>query len=104
MNERDPKRTVIEHANGFTMVNTWELEPGTNPYVIPSQCEQVFYSKVPCKAGWSYIFRYDPRGKLVKYNVPEEEDNVEEECDVDQEELVTDVDISNPWNIHPYIE
>jgi hypothetical protein len=29
MNERDPDRTFIEHANGFTMVNTRMFEPGT---------------------------------------------------------------------------
>ena len=39
MNERYPERTVIEHANGFTMVNTRALEPGTEPYVLSSQCE-----------------------------------------------------------------
>ena len=39
MHERDPERTVIEHANGFTMVNTRAFEPGTEPYVLPSQCE-----------------------------------------------------------------
>ena len=42
MNESDPERNVIEHANGFTMVNTRALEPGTEPYVLPSQCVQVF--------------------------------------------------------------
>ena len=26
LNQRDPERTVIEHANGFTMVNTRSLE------------------------------------------------------------------------------
>ena len=44
MHECYPKRTVIEHANGFTMVNTREFELGTKPYVLPSKCEQVFYS------------------------------------------------------------
>ena len=29
MNECDTERTIIEHANGFTMVNTRALEPGT---------------------------------------------------------------------------
>ena len=29
MNERDVERTIIEHANGFTMVNTRAIEPGT---------------------------------------------------------------------------
>jgi hypothetical protein len=51
MHERDPERIVIEHDNGFTMVNTREFESGTEPYVPPSQCEQVFYSEVPGKAG-----------------------------------------------------
>ena len=83
MKECDPERNVIEHANGFTMVNKRALEPGTEPYVLPSQCEQVFYSEVPGKAGWSYIVRYDPRGRLVKYNAPEEEEKVKEEGDAD---------------------
>ena len=65
MHERDPERTVIEHTNGFTMVNTRAFEPGTKPYVLPSQCEQVFYSEVPSKGGWSYVVRYDPRGRPV---------------------------------------
>ena len=78
MNECDPKITVIEHANGFTMVNTRALEPGRDPYVLPSQCEKVFYSEVPVKASWSYIVRYDPRGISVKSNPFEEEDNIEE--------------------------
>ena len=76
------------------MANTRELEPGIEPYVIPSQCEQVFYSEVPGKVGWSYIVRYDPRGRPVKYNAVEEEDNVEEEGDVYQEQLVS-VDVSD---------
>ena len=76
MNEHDPERTIIEHDNGFTMVNTRALEPGTEPYVLPSKCEQSFYSEVPGKAGWSYIVRYDPRGRSVNYNPLEEEDNV----------------------------
>ena len=78
MNEHDPKRTVIEHANGFTMVNTRALESGIEPYVLSSQCEQVFYSELKGKVGCSYIVRYDPRGRPIKYNAPKEEDNVEE--------------------------
>ena len=88
MNKRDPDRTVNQHANIFTMVNTREFEPGTEPYVLPSQCEQVFYSEVPGKVGWSYVVRYDPRGRPVKYNHVEEEYNFEEEDDdVDQEQV-----------------
>jgi hypothetical protein len=41
MHEHDLERTVIEHDNGFTMVNTRTFEPGTETYVLPSQCEQV---------------------------------------------------------------
>ena len=52
MNERDPERTVIEHVNGFSMVNIRELEPGTKSYVLPSLCEKIFYSEVPGKEGW----------------------------------------------------
>ena len=74
MNECDPKRIVIEHANGFNMVNTMALELGTKPYVLPSQREHVFYSEVPGKAGWSYIVRNDPRGRPIKYNPVEEEE------------------------------
>ena len=51
------------------MVNTRALEPGTEPYVLPSLCEQVFYSEVQGKASWSYIVRFDPRGRTVKYNL-----------------------------------
>ena len=85
INERDPEIIIIEHANRFTMVNTRALEPGIEPYVLPSQCEHVIYSQVSGKAGWPYIVRYYPRGILVKYNPLEEEDNVEEEHDTDKE-------------------
>ena len=61
------------------MVNTRLFEPGTKPYVLPSQYEQVFYSKVPGKVGWSFVVRHDPRGRLVKYNLEDgnEEGSVE---------------------------
>jgi hypothetical protein len=32
-------RVVIEHDNGFTMVNTRTHELGIELYVLPSQCE-----------------------------------------------------------------
>ena len=53
------------------MVNTRALEPSTDPYVLPSQYEQVFYSEVLGKAFLSYIVRYDPRGRSIKYNAKE---------------------------------
>ena len=49
LNKHDTDRTIIEHDNGFTMVNTRSFEPGIDPYVLPSQCEHVFYSEVPGK-------------------------------------------------------
>ena len=51
------------------MVNTRLIDPGTKPYVLPRQCEQVFYSEVSGKVGWSFVVRHDPRGRLVKYNL-----------------------------------
>jgi hypothetical protein len=93
MNEHDPDRTVNQHANGFTMVNTRNVEPGSEPYVLPSQCEHVFYSEVPGRGGWSYVVRYDPRGRLVKYNVVKEDD-IEEEDDVEEQLVhVSDEDV-----------
>ena len=44
------------------------------PYVFPSQYEQVFYFGFPYKLGWSFVVRHDARGRPVKYNVIEEED------------------------------
>jgi len=36
INECDLERTVIQHDNGFTMVNTRTFEPGLESYVLPS--------------------------------------------------------------------
>jgi hypothetical protein len=94
MNEHDPYRIVILHDNGFTMVNTRSFEPGTYYYVLPSQWEQVFYSEVPGKAGWSFVVRYDPRGRPVKYNIVEEENDLEEEYDA-EEQVVDVADVSD---------
>ena len=67
LNPNDLDRTVIEHDNGFTMVNTRLFAPvGDELYVLPSQCEQVFYSEVPHKPGWSFVVRHDQRGRPIK--------------------------------------
>ena len=97
LNQRDPDRTIIEHDNGFTMVNTRLFELGAEPYVLPSQYEQVFYSKVPGKVGWSFVVRHNPRGRSVNYNLDDgnEEGSLEEEDDDeehDQHELDNDDD------------
>jgi hypothetical protein len=85
MHERDEERTVIQHANGFSMIKTMVFERGHDHYVFPSQCEHVFYSKVPGERDWSFVVRYDPRGRPVKYIV-EEEDDIEEEDDAPETE------------------
>jgi hypothetical protein len=93
IHERDPERTIIEHDNGFTMVNTRAFEPSIESYVLPSQREQVFYSEVPGKASWSYVVRYDLRGRIVKYNhvAKDEDNNEEEDHDYEYQEQVAHV-------------
>ena len=71
MNQRDPDKTIIEHDNGFTMVNTRLFELGTEPYVLPRQCEQLFYSEVLDRASWSFVVTHDPRGTPIDYNLEE---------------------------------
>ena len=72
------------------MVNTRTFKPRTEPYVLPSQHEHVFYSEVLGRGGWSFSMKHDPRGRLVKYNVQEDNQyGIEEEYDIedDQHEL-----------------
>ena len=68
----------------FSMVNTRtnNVELQSKPYVLPSQCEHVFYSEVPGKVGWSFVVRHNPRGRSMKYNLKEgNEEGLEEEYD-----------------------
>ena len=79
------------------MVNTRLFEPGTQAYVLPIQCEQVFNSEVLGKAGWSFVVRHDQRGRPVKYNLDDanEEGSLEEgydDAEHDQHELDDDDD------------
>jgi hypothetical protein len=67
------------------MIKKMVFEKTNDRYVFPSQCKQVFYSKVPGKRDWSFVFRYDPRGRPIKYTV-DEEDDIEEEYDVELEQ------------------
>ena len=40
LNQNDHDRTIIEHENGFPMINKRLFEPVRDePYVLPSQCE-----------------------------------------------------------------
>jgi len=88
MHEHDEERTVIKHANIFLMMKTPFFEKSNDPYVFPSQCEQVFYSKVLRKRDWSFVFRYDPRGRPVKYNVDKEDDVEEQLVHVSDENVI----------------
>ena len=81
MHERDEERIVIPHANKFLMSKTTMFERGHDCCVFPSQCEQVFYSNVLGERDWSFVVRYDPRGRPVKYTHVQEEDDIEEEDD-----------------------
>jgi hypothetical protein len=81
MHEHDEERTVIQHANRFSMIKTTMFERGDDRYVFLSQCEQVFYSNVLGERDWSFVVRYDPRGRPVKYTHVQEEDDIEEEDD-----------------------
>jgi hypothetical protein len=74
MHENNEERTVIQYANGFSIIKTMVFEKSNDCYVFPSQCEQVFYSKIPGKRDWSFVVRYHPRGRPIKYIVDEEDD------------------------------
>jgi hypothetical protein len=84
MHEHDEEITVIQHAQEFPMIKTMVFEKANDRYVFPSQCEQVFYSKVPGKRDWSFVVRHDPRGRPIKYTV-DEEDDIEEEDGIELE-------------------
>ena len=42
LNQRDLDRTIIEHDNGFTMVNTRFFEPGTKPMFFQANVNKYF--------------------------------------------------------------
>lgn len=69
IHERDSERTLIEHANGFSIPDTRNINIGLERDVLPRKCEQVFYIDVLGKVGSWYVFRYDPRGRPRKYNL-----------------------------------
>jgi hypothetical protein len=81
MHERDEERTIIQHANRFTMIKTMVFERGHDCCVFLIQCEQVFYSNVPGERDWSFVVGYDPRGRPIKYTHLWEEDDIEDQED-----------------------
>ena len=85
MNGRNTNINVIEHDNGFTMANIRVVDLGTEPYVLPSQCEHVFYSEVTIKVDCSCVVRYDPRGRIIELYHVQEYVDIEEEYDAEVE-------------------
>ena len=49
LNQRDPDRTIIEHDNGFTMVNTSLFDPKTEPYVLQANVTRYFTRRFQVK-------------------------------------------------------
>lgn len=84
LHEHDEYIPFVQHGKGFPMIKTTTFKGWNDCYVFPSLCEQVFYSKVPGERDWSFVVRYDTRGRLVKYTI-EEEDDIEEEYDAEPE-------------------
>ena len=83
------------------MVNTRTFEPGLESYVLPSQCEQVFYCEVPGKPGWSFVVRYDPTWRPVKHHVHEEVLDIGEEYDAEVKQDVANVSDEEPEEVEP---
>ena len=81
MNEQDHNITIIEHINGFAMINTWLLELGIDAFVLSNQCEKSFYSKVPSKASWSHVIGYHQRGIPIKYTLSKKDEIKEDQQD-----------------------
>ena len=73
MYEHDEEITIIQHANVLTMIKTIVFEGWNDRYVFLSQCEQVFYSKVPGDKDWSFVVTYDPRERQINYTIEEED-------------------------------
>ena len=107
------------------MIKTMEFEGWNDHHVFPSPCEQVFYLKVLGERDWSFVVKYDPRQRIVKYTIEEEDDaeleqeyqSTDKEYEVDEpsigdnvvlnddvnedmieNELDDDDDIVNPFN------
>jgi hypothetical protein len=71
------ERTIIDHDNGFAMINTTRYDLSTNPCVLTSECEQEFYSCVLGRVGWLFVVIFCPRGRPIKYVPGEDEEYVD---------------------------
>ena len=54
------KGLVIDEFN-FTSVNTTRQSYEDEPFILPTQVQQVYYSKDPSKKDWSVAMRWKPR-------------------------------------------
>ena len=62
------KGLVIDEFN-FTSVNTTRQSYEDEPFILPTQVQQVYYSKDPSKKDWSVAMRWKPRDT---YELPDE--------------------------------
>ena len=69
---QDDEMIVIDHDNGLAMINTHRCETNTYYYILPNQCEHVFFLEVPGREGWSFVVSFNLRGRPVKYIFLEE--------------------------------
>lgn len=81
------EKTILLHNNGFHMINTSRFEATSEPYVFPSQCDQIFLIPNLEQPGWSFVIDYDPRGRRVTF-VPDVEDHdLLEDAEVPPEDI-----------------
>lgn len=62
---------------GYTRLNTSRRKFEDDPFIFPSNAEQVYYSSDPVKPNWSIVLRWKPRDF---YDKPEEERTDEITC------------------------
>ncbi|KAG9450323.1 hypothetical protein H6P81_010288 [Aristolochia fimbriata] len=63
---KEGRGRVVDEYN-FTLVNTTKKSFEDEPFIYPSQAQQVFYSKDPIKIGWSVVCRWKP---IDTYDIP----------------------------------
>ena len=82
------EKTIFQHNNGFSMINTSRFEATSEPsYVFPNQCDQMFLIPNLEQPGWSFAIDYDPRGRRVTF-VPDVEDHdLLEDAEVSPEDI-----------------
>jgi hypothetical protein len=74
MHEHDEEITVIQHTNGFPMIKTTIFEKKMTSMFFQVNVNKSFTKRFQVRGIWSFVARYDPRGRQVKYIVYEEYD------------------------------